>query len=167
MEVEDYKKLAKENVTKVYEKSGDSVQRNINCEAKQIAKRLDLDDRMEIYAEREAFITLKDHKPDFQQRPQCRLINPAHPEMGVVSKQLLERCNKKVREATSANQWRSTKDVIKWFNRLPNKAHRKFVKFDDKEFYPLIDAKLLRKAIDYARSVCPDCLSDEDVEIML
>ncbi len=61
-----------------------------------------------------------------------------------------------------ANQWRSTKDVIKWFNCLPNKAHRKFVKFDVKEFYPSIDAKLLRKAIDYARSVCPD----EDVEII-
>ena len=166
MEVEDYKKIVKDNVTKVYEKSGDGVQRNINCEAKQIARKLDLDDRMEIYAEREAFITLKDHKQDFQQRPQCRLINPAHPEMGVVSKQLLERCNKKVREETSANQWRSTKDVIKWFNGLTNKARRKFVKFDVKEFYPSIDAKLLRKAIDYARSVCPQCLSDEDVEII-
>ena len=129
----------RDNVTKVYEKSGESVQRDINCQAKEIAQRLDLADRMEIYAESEAFITLKDHKPDFQQRPQCRLINPAHPEMGILSKQLLERCNKTVSEATSANQWCSTKDAIKWFKRLPNKANRRFIKFEVKEFYPSID----------------------------
>ena len=34
------------------------------------------------------------------------------------------------------------------------------------EFYPSIDENLLRKAIDYARSVCPECLSDDDVEII-
>lgn len=65
-------------------------ERDIDCEAKSIAAELDLADRMEVYAEREALLTLKDHKEDFRSKPSCRLINPAKSEIGIVSKIMVE-----------------------------------------------------------------------------
>ena len=41
---------------------------------------LDLDDRMFITTERQAFITLKDHKENFINNPKCRLLNPSKSE---------------------------------------------------------------------------------------
>ena len=42
-------------------------------------------------ADREAFVTLKDHKESFDQDPKCRLLNPTKPEMGRVAKQILHK----------------------------------------------------------------------------
>ena len=38
----------------------------------------------------EAFITLKDHNPNFRNKPTCRLIDPCKLELGKVSQQLVE-----------------------------------------------------------------------------
>jgi len=51
-------------------------------EAKIITKNLNIDDRVETTAMKEAFITLKDHKDNFENKPNCRLINPLKPEIG-------------------------------------------------------------------------------------
>ena len=59
---------------------------------------------MEIYAEREAFITLKDQKDNFRSNPTCRLINPAKTEIGIVSKQIVENINRNVLETTHLQQ---------------------------------------------------------------
>ena len=40
--------------------------------------------------------TPKDHKPNFGSNPKCRLINPTKTEIGKISKQILERINKRV-----------------------------------------------------------------------
>ena len=96
MSRESYKKLLNDNITKNYKKSCDDTKNKIDREGKGIASKLELDDRMEIYAEREAFITLKDHKENFQSKPTCRLINPAKTEIGIVSKELVEKINRNV-----------------------------------------------------------------------
>ena len=93
---------------------------------------------MEIYAEREAFIKLKDHKEKFQSKPTCRLINPAKTEIGIVSKQLVEKINRNVRESTHLQQWKNTQAVIDWFSDLKDKSDKTFIKFDIVEFYPSI-----------------------------
>ena len=62
---ETYKQLLNDNITKSYKKTNDGTKRGIDLEAKAIATNLGLADRMEVYAERQAFITLKDHKEDF------------------------------------------------------------------------------------------------------
>ena len=59
---EQYKKLLKGNVTKTYKKSSDILEKSINMEAKHIAKKLELSDRIEHLVRNPAFITLKDHK---------------------------------------------------------------------------------------------------------
>ena len=46
-----------------------------------------IDDRVESMAMKEAFITLKDHKENFENKPTCRLINPSKPEIWRESKQ--------------------------------------------------------------------------------
>ena len=88
---------------------------SIEQEAKAIATKLHLDDRINITAKREAFITLKDHKPNFVNNPTCRLINPAKAEVGKISKQLLDRINLEL------NEWKNTKAALSWFNNIQHK----------------------------------------------
>ena len=162
---ERYEKLLHESVTKTYRKADDNAKHDIDSEAKLIARKLELDDRIEVFAEREAFITLKDHKENFSSRPQTRLLNPAKSEIGIISKKKLAAINSALRDATEFNQWQSSKDVIEWFNKLPNKSSRKFLKFDIVEFYPSISEELLLKAIEWARSIVP--IDSSTVEIIM
>ena len=99
-----YGKLLQDNITKSYKKSNVSLIKNINKEAKVIAAELKLDGRIEQFNQRKAFVTLKDHKVNFQSDPKCRLINPAKSEIGIISKQYLELINNKIREKTQTNQ---------------------------------------------------------------
>ena len=85
---------------------------NFSLKAKDIAKKLQLDSRINTTAKREAFITLKDHKPNFANNPTCRLINPAKSEIGKISKQLLDRINTALVSKLKLNQWKNTKAVL-------------------------------------------------------
>ena len=76
----------------------------INTEAKAIAKDLNLDERIEQYNQNWSFITLKDHKKNFQSNPKCRLINCSKSEIGIVSKQYIDQINKSIREKLNVNQ---------------------------------------------------------------
>ena len=164
MSRDEYKKLLHENTTKSYKIGGDEVKHAIDDEAKLIAVRLGIQDRAEICTPREAFITLKDHKPEFWPRPTCRLINPAKSEIGIVSKKILETLNSSIRSKTELLQWRSTQAVIDWFTALPNREGRAFMKFDIVEFYPSITEGLLNKAIKFAKLYHP--VTDSDIEII-
>ena len=74
-----------------YKKTDRSAINNITKAVIHIVKNLDLADRINTTAERESFITLKDHKENLKNKPTCRLINPCKPEIGKISKQLLEK----------------------------------------------------------------------------
>ena len=73
---------------KWFKKAPKNTYDNINKEAKGIATDLELDDRIEITAERKAFISLKDHRKNFANNPSCRLINPAKSEIGLIKQKL-------------------------------------------------------------------------------
>ena len=60
-------------------------------DAKHIAKKLDLSDRIEHLARNPASITLKDHKENFNSKLPCRLINSSKSKFGKVNKQKLEK----------------------------------------------------------------------------
>ena len=77
MTPDSYDKFIKENVTKTEKKSSGSVANKLDTQSASIAKQLKLNDRIEKLAKNEAFITLKDHKPAFNDHPTCRLINPS------------------------------------------------------------------------------------------
>ena len=92
-----YNKLLQDNITKSYKKFNVTLITKINKEAKTIATELKLDDKTEQFNQREAFVTLKDHKVNFKNDPKCRLINPAKWEIGIISKHYLELVNNKIR----------------------------------------------------------------------
>ncbi len=162
---ETYRKLLHENITKSYKKTRSPMCDKINNDAANIAADLHLEQRMESYANKEAFITLKDHKDNFANHPKCRLINPAKSEMGRVSKIILECINSKVREATGLTQWRNSSEVIKWFEKFSINDNCTFIQFDVCEFYPSISESLLTNSIEYARSYCK--ISQNDVNIIM
>ena len=105
---------------------------------------------METLAKTDAFLTLKDHKENFANNLPCRLINPAKPDMGRVSKQILDNIINIVRESTAVHLWKNTASVIDWFKTIPEREDKTFICFDIVEYYPSISEKLLRNALSYA-----------------
>ena len=61
---------------------------------------------------REAFISLKDHKENFESNPKYRLINPAKSDSGKISKSILDKIDTKVQSILNVNQWSNTQNVI-------------------------------------------------------
>ena len=121
MQISEYKKLLNNNITAKYKKASNQVIKNINKEAKSIATNLELDNRIEQYSNKSAFITIKDHKPNFPNSIKCRLINPAKSQIGIISKQLLNNINRTIRSKKHLNQWRNSSTVINWFQNIPDK----------------------------------------------
>ena len=112
LEKPEYEKLLRGNITKSYRKSVEQFVSNVNQELNDITAKLEIGDRIESTARRQAFISLKDHKENFQNNPKCRLLNPAKNNLGLISKQVLDRVNNSIRSQTNANQWRNTRSVI-------------------------------------------------------
>ena len=96
MPTSEHSKLLKENVTKTYKKPPEKLQKSINLEAKFIATKLKLSDRIKKLAEAPAYVTLKDHKENFRSKSSGRLINPSENEIGKISQTILEKLNKKL-----------------------------------------------------------------------
>ena len=120
-------------------------------------------DRMDINAEPNCFITIKDHKENFLNNPKVRLINPAKNELGRISKTILDNINMKLFQATKINQWKNTVSAIKWFNSLKDKHLMKLVMFDIKNFYSSIIQDLLNKALNFASAYTSISKCDIDV----
>ena len=99
-----YRKLMQESITKSYKKSNVTLFNNNNKEVKTFAPELKLHNRIEQINHRGAFVTLKDHKINFQNDPKCRIINPAKSEIGIICKYYLELITNKIREKTHVNQ---------------------------------------------------------------
>ena len=161
---DEYKKLLNDNITANYKKASTTAKTRIDREAKKIAKRLDLEDRIEQYAEKDAFITLKDHKENFENNPKCRLLNPAKSEIGVISSQLLKRINNDLRETLTVRQWKNSSEVLNFFSNIQQRDTRKFVQFDIVEFYPSISERLLSDALNFAKRHVQ--ISSREIEII-
>ena len=147
---DEYQKLIEKNIHKDYKKTDqDAVKKVVQAE-KTIANNIELEDRIEMIAKKEPFVTLKDHKDNFSNNPTCRLINPAKTEIGKVSKQIIDRIVKKTAECNNVNLWKKTTDVTSWFKNIPNKDKATFINFDIVEFYPSISEELLTKAIEFS-----------------
>ncbi|KAJ8034019.1 hypothetical protein HOLleu_24427 [Holothuria leucospilota] len=136
MEPRSYHSLLNDNITKTYRKANPHDVPSLNREAKRIAKSLNLDDRIDQLAEREAFISLRDHKDNFANKPTCRLISPTKSDIGQISKQILDKVIKTIRTKTKVNLWKSTRDVLQWYNSITDRPNHSFVIFDIVEFYP-------------------------------
>ena len=164
LEKQQYDKLIKDSITSNYKKASPKINEKINEKGKDLVKNKPIKNRMLKNNTNECFITLKDHKENFQNAPKTRLINPAKNETGRISKVIIENINKKIRNTTKYNQWRNTEEVIEWFKLLENKNTCKFISFDIKDFYPSISKKLFNKAIKFAKKHTN--VSKEEIEIV-
>ena len=86
-----YNELLHKKITKTYKKANTKTISSIESTTKTIDEKLTLDNRMNITSKKNAFITLKDPKPNFNNNPICRLINPLKSEIGkLVNKYLIK-----------------------------------------------------------------------------
>ena len=114
---------------------------------------------------RECFITLKDHKDNFQNNPKCRLLNPTKCELGKVSQQILTKKLTIIRRKTNLNQWKNSYSVIEWFKNLKNKKNLSFIVFDVVNYYPTITLELLLETLKWAKTIVE--ITDEEIEIIV
>ena len=164
IEKEAYDDLLQKSITKDYKKSTEESFKNTTKTDKEIATKLSLEDRIYKTQRKQAFITLKDHKPNFINKPTCRLLNPTKPELGIISKQKLANIVKVVREKTKLNSWKNTHSVLSWFKAIQNKNRLSFITYDVCEFYPSITEDLMNNSLDFANNFIE--ISDDDREII-
>ena len=89
----DYEQYLTNSITSDYKKVDSSKIDCIDKGAYDCAQKLQLADRIKKLETSEAYITVKDHKEDFNAKPSFRLINPSKQEIGKISKQLIEDIN--------------------------------------------------------------------------
>ena len=102
--VDTYNKLLHDNITKTYQHGSEDNISEINNELKHIADKLSIGNRIECMKKREASISLKDRKENFENNPKCRLINPAKSDSGKISKLILDKVNTHLRTILNVNQ---------------------------------------------------------------
>ena len=162
---DEYNQLRTNAVTAKYKKASEKLKAKVDKCGLKFAKKAGVADKMEVSATNNAFITLKDHKENFENNPTTRLINPAKNEVGRISKVILDRINAAVKEKTQVNQWKNTDSVIEWFKGIPNKADYTFTMFDIKDFYPSISESLLIEALDFAKRYTD--VPKKDLEVIM
>ena len=113
---------------------------------------------------REAFISLKDRKENFENNPKCRLINPAKSDSRKISKLILDKINTQLRTILNVSQWRNTRNVIDWFGNIEEKTRHSFISFDIIDFYPSISENLLDQALSWTSNLAS--ISNEDISII-
>ena len=165
MQPQSYNKLLKEAVQKDYKKSKPNFVSKIIKEDKVVATESDIEDRVQKVRCSEAFITLKDHKENFENNPKVRLINPTKSEVGRISKKILENVNCVVKEKTKLRLWRNTDEVITWFSNIEEKDQYVFIEFDVVEFYPSISEQLLTNALKWANNYIS--ISEYDMKVVM
>ena len=158
-----YNDLLKKNVTSDYTKTDMHTVDKSNQKQKEMVIKLDLEDRVFATAQKDAYITVKDHKDDYQNNTKCRLINPTKPELGKISKMKLAKIVVDVKKKTKVNQWRNTDSVLTWFKGLNNKSKLNFISFDIVSFYPSISENLLRRAMEWAGTLTTITQDDKDI----
>ena len=148
------------NVTKTYKKCNTNKSNSINFKAKQIARKLKIDGRVQKLDENEAYVTIKHHKEGFPDKISCRLINPSEADIGKISKQILDRVGNTILVKNKVNQWKNMYSAMEWYRNIKRKDQCSFVVFDIESFYPSISTKLFDEAVSFAK-LYYDFTSDE------
>ena len=156
---EQLKKLVNSAITASYEMVSKKTQDQFNSQGKNRLKYKEVVTIMFVNDKQNCFITLKDHKRNFQNKPTLRLLNLAKNELGRVSKTILEKINVNLRNSLYFNQWKSTQEVINWL---------KSIDYKQRDFYPSISPsiseELLTDTLTFPETIIK--LDDHDKQIM-
>ena len=163
-----YKKMLRNVVTETYKISSQNKVAQVNKDTLNLIQTHEagLETKVEVFTQTEAFISVKDHKNCFPQKVDVRLINPAKPQLGKITKIKLQTINSELRYKTKLNQLQSTNDAISWFNSLKYKKQRYFLIFDVVKFYPSISENILKKTFNWARTLVNIPSADEELVFM-
>ena len=81
-----YEQIIHNSITKTYKKANFNITKTIGEQGKKTANKKNIFDRIQINGKEECFMTLKDHKPNFDNNATVTLISPAKNEIGSISK---------------------------------------------------------------------------------
>ena len=87
------------------------------------------------FKKKEAYIQFKDHKPNFENKLQTRLINPSKTELGRISKCIIQNIVKSFKKASHCNLWGNSNETYEWFRKIKNKNKATFIQFDMIDFF--------------------------------
>ena len=160
----EYKQILQENITAKYRKTDDNYINEINKEALSIIKEIKVSGKVKKIQNNSAFLTVKDHKTEFPNKVECRLINPIKSDLGKISKKILDKINLCIKKKTKLVQWKNSYEVVNWFKNINNKENKKFLKFDIVSFYPSITYTELEKALKFANQHTE--ITDREVKII-
>ena len=147
----DYKILMKKEIQKFYKKANSDIVDSINNDVHRFSTELGINDRVSKFVPNLAFCTIKDHKDHWEQLMPIRLINPSKTDLGRMSKHILDKILKFLRENNpKLNQFKSTDNALNWFRTIPNV--KGILTYDIKDFYPSITREILEKSLDFAAS---------------
>ena len=159
---EEYSNLLQNTVTSKYKKTDKCAAININKEVIKHTREANIIGKIEISGRGISFISLKDHKKYFLNRPITRLLNSTKREIGRISKYILQNINKTLSEEIKVNEWKNPESVINWFKIIPNEHLYTFLMFGIKDFYPSVKEKLLWGTIRSAKLYI--YISNKDIE---
>ena len=139
-----YSKLLDNNIKANYKKVDNNVINDINKGSKKCIEVLnpDLTNRVEKITPKNSYITIKDHKQEFPNKIQCRLINPTKTNIGKISKQILEKINNEIIKKTNLRLLKNSKAAIDWFISKKPKKELQFLQIDIQDYYPSINKKI-------------------------
>ena len=82
----EYEKILNDSITATYKKASNNIKKNINAAGKQVMRNNKVLKAMQTNGENNFFISLKDHKENFQNNPTVRLINLQKANSGKLAK---------------------------------------------------------------------------------
>ena len=71
-----YKEIMRNTISSEYKKATPQQELNVIKSDKKLATTLGISDRVEVMSKAESYVTVKDTKPDFENNPNYRIINP-------------------------------------------------------------------------------------------
>jgi hypothetical protein len=120
----EYNELLEKNIQADYRKEIIENVDNVQDENTDILNKLSLEKSVFKTTKWTAFLKIKDQKENIMNDPKARLINPNKPEIGKISKQILENVENVIRNKSKINCWKNTGAVLIWFRKLKNKKRK-------------------------------------------
>ena len=168
-----YSDLVVSNLRKFYKKEDKNrpeIVQKINKNIDKFGEIYNVVDRIRYVKKQDVFLTLKDHKNDFERTEPCRLINPTKSDLGTISKSILDKVLMDLRSKFNPKlgQFKNTNDALEWFRSLEEFERKAFLTYDICDFYPSITEEILRKTLFWAKNhVKSGILSQNDIDLIL
>ena len=101
---DQYNKLETDTITAIYKMGNEKTKVIVDKCGTKFAKKAGVLDRIHVNGTNICFISLKDHKDNFENNQKTSLINPTKNETGRISKVFLDKINMALQEKLKVNQ---------------------------------------------------------------